>query len=166
VQFGHATVRAVTQTFDDILAASPVFAGLRPAHLAAVSGCARNVDFTEGTRLFGEDNDQDTFYLVRRGRFALSVSDAARGALIVETIEPGEVVGWSWLFVPYRSHFDAVATEDVRAVAFDAACLRQKCEADHELGYELMRRFATVVIDRLEHTRLRLLDVYGSRRVD
>ena len=148
-------------TLDELLAESPVFAGLEPDQLEFIAGCAQNVAFEQGRRLFREDDPADTFYLVRRGRVALSTHVPARGDVTIETIEPGEIVGWSWLFPPYTWHFDARAVEDVGAVAFDGACLRGKCEADHALGYELMRRFAQVMIDRLQHTRMLLLDVYG-----
>jgi CRP/FNR family transcriptional regulator, cyclic AMP receptor protein len=50
----------------------------------------------------------------------------------------------------------------VHAIAFDGACLRGKCEEDHGLGYEMMRRFAQIVIERLQSTRIKLLDVYGE----
>jgi hypothetical protein len=82
--------------------------------------------------------------------------------MMIETIESGEVIGWSWLFEPYRWHFDARALTVVRATAFDGACLRGKCEADPALGYALMSRFAQVLIERLQWTRLRLLDLYGD----
>src|SRR5262249_55058779 len=76
--------------------------------------------------------------------------------------EEGEVMGGSWLFEPYRWHFDARAVEDGSLIAFDGACLRGKCDADHTLGYELMQRFAQVMIARLQRTRTLLLDVYGD----
>jgi CRP/FNR family transcriptional regulator, cyclic AMP receptor protein len=78
----------------------------------------------------------------------------------IETVEAGDVVGWSWLFPPYRWHFDARALSTVRATVFDGACLRDKCRADPELGFELMSRFAQVMLERLQWTRLRLLDGY------
>ncbi len=83
--------------------------------------------------------------------------------MIIETLGPGEVVGWSWLFPPYRWHFDAVALEPVRAVALDGLCLHAKCEENPRLGFDLTRRFAGVLVDRLQATRLRLLDMYGTR---
>ncbi len=150
------------QTLDEIVAESPSFAGLTQPQLELIAGCARNVGFDQGERLFREGDPADTFYLVRKGRVALSTHVPARGAVVIETLDPGEIVGWSWLFPPYVWHFDARAVDDLRAVAFDGACLRGKCEADHDLGYELMRRFASVMIDRLQHTRLRLLDIYGD----
>ena len=74
----------------------------------------------------------------------------------------GDILGWSWLFPPYRTMFDARALGVVRTLAFDAACLRGKCEQDHTLGYELLGRFAPVMLGRLQATRLQLMDVYGS----
>lgn len=150
------------QTLDEIVAESPTFAGLTAPQLELIAGCARNVGFDQGERLFREGDPADTFYLVRKGRVALSTHVPARGAVVIETLDPGEVVGWSWLFPPYVWHFDARAIDEVRAVAFDGSCLRGKCDADHDLGYELMGRFASVMIDRLQHTRLRLLDIYGD----
>jgi CRP-like cAMP-binding protein len=150
------------QTIAELITASPVFAGLAPEHLDLIAGCAQNAGFEEGQLLFREGDEADTFYVVRRGRVALELHTPERGGLVIETADPGDVVGWSWLFRPYRWHFDARAAEDVRAIAFDGACLRGKCEEDAELGYVLMQRFAQVMIDRLQHMSFRLLDVYGG----
>jgi len=146
-----------------IVGASPAFAGLSDARLALVAGCGRAVSFARGERLFREGDPAETLYLLRTGRVALSTHLPASDAVVIETLEAGEVVGWSWLFAPYTWHFDAHAVEDVRAVALDGASLRATCDADHELGHLLMRRFAGLIIDRLQHTRLRLLDLYGDR---
>jgi len=148
-------------TIDELVAESPVFEGLTNEQLELIAGCAQNTGFKAGERLFREGDPADTFYLVRKGRVSLSTHAPARGSVVIETLDPGEIVGWSWIFPPYVWHFDARAVDDVRVVSFDGACLRGKCESDHALGYELMRRFAGVMIDRLLHTRLRLLDVYG-----
>jgi CRP/FNR family cyclic AMP-dependent transcriptional regulator len=148
-------------TLDEIVAESPIFEGLSQEQLELIAGCARNVGFGAGERMFREGEPADTFFLVRKGRVSLSTHVPPRGTVVIETLDPGEIVGWSWLFPPYVWHFDARAVDDVRAVAFDGACLRGKCGADPALGYALMQRFASVMIDRLQHTRLRLLDVYG-----
>jgi len=154
------------QTLEQLIAASPVFAGLAPEHLAVIAGCASNEHFAAGARLFGEGDPADRFFLIRKGALALEVDAPGRGALVIETLHEGEVVGWSWLFEPYRWQFDGRASELTRVVSFDGACLRGKCEADHELGYQLMRRFAASLIERLQATRLQLLDVYGHGRAD
>ena len=150
------------RTLDELLSEAPVFAGLPPDALTLIAGCARNVGFEQGELLFRESEPADTFYVVRLGRVALELHTPERGGLVIDTVEPHEVVGWSWLFEPYRWHFDARAATAVRAIVFDGACLRGKCEDDKELGYELMKRFGQVMIDRLQHARVRLLDVYGG----
>jgi hypothetical protein len=87
-----------------------------------------------------------------------------RGPIIIQTLGEGEVLGWSWLIAPYRWRFDGRAVELTRAIALDGECLRGKCEEDHNFGYKLMKRFAHVMEQRLQATRLQLLDVYGSVR--
>jgi CRP-like cAMP-binding protein len=152
----------VPRSLEAVLAEIPLFRGLDEAQLALIAGCGSNVHFTEGERLFRQGDPADTFYAIRHGAVALETFVAARGAVLIETLEAGEVVGWSWLFPPYTWHFDARALTPVRATAFDGACLRQKAQEDPVLGYELMSRFAQVMIERLQWTRLRLLDVYGN----
>jgi len=149
------------ETIDALLRDAPVFHGLPAEDLTLLAGCAGNVHFDPGAMLFREGDAADTFYLIRHGSVALEMYVPARGPAIIETLEAGEVAGWSWLFPPYRWHFDARALTAVRATAFDGACLRGKCEDDPRLGYALMSRFAQVLIERLQWTRLRLLDLYG-----
>lgn len=150
------------KTIETVLQDFPVFAGLSPDQLSLLAGCASNVHFEEGAVVFREGDPADVFYAVRHGSVALELFVPARGPVTIETLEGGEVVGWSWLFPPYRWHFDARALTPIRATAFDGACLRGKCEQDPALGYDLMSRFAQVLIERLQWTRLRLLDVYGD----
>ena len=147
-----------------MLADVPFFAGLRASELELLAGCAKNVHFAQGDVLFREGDPANAFYVVRGGTVALETFAPARGGMTIETIDAGEVIGWSWLFAPYRWHFDARALSPVRATAFDGECLRGKCEQDPALGYDLMKRFAQVLIERLQWTRLRLLDVYGDGR--
>ncbi len=93
---------------------------------------------------------------------AVEVFVPNKGPVTIETIEGGEVLGWSWLFAPYKARFDARALNAVRALSLDGACLRTKCEKDPELGYQLLKRFTEVVVSRLEATRMQLLDLYGN----
>ena len=138
------------------------FAGLNEDFCQLVCGCAKNVRFEEGQYLFREGESADWFYLIRHGRVALSVTMPGRGAITFQTVGVGEIVGLSWLVPPYRWSYDARALELTRAIALDAGCLRNKCEQDHDLGYEVMKRFVPVLVERLQATRLQILDVYGS----
>jgi CRP-like cAMP-binding protein len=126
-----------------------------------LTGCATNTRFAVGAFLCRDGEAANQFYLIRHGKVALQIHLPDRGALTIETMEAGEVCGWSWLFPPYRWHFDVQALELTRALVFDGQCLRAKCEADHDLGYALMQRFAQVMMRRLQATRLQLLDLYG-----
>jgi CRP/FNR family transcriptional regulator, cyclic AMP receptor protein len=99
--------------------------------------------------------------VIRHGAVGLDIHVPAREPVTIETLHGGDLLGWSWLFPPYKWSFDGRAVEDTSAISLDGACLRGKCDDDHELGYELMKRFAQVIVERLQATRLRLLDVYG-----
>lgn len=144
----------------DLLADHPFFAELSAADVDLLAGCGANVHFAVGERVLTEGQPADVFYVLRSGRVALEISVAGREPLVIETLGAGEVLGVSWLFPPYRWSFDATAIEDTSAVAVDGACLRLKCDADPRLGYALMLRFSAVLRERLQATRLQLLDVY------
>ncbi|HWD07708.1 MAG TPA: cyclic nucleotide-binding domain-containing protein [Actinomycetota bacterium] len=150
------------QTIADLLAAHPIFAGVAPADLSLIAGCGRNAAFREGEYLFREGTQADQFFVVREGRVAIEIFVPDRGGLVVDTVEPGDIVGVSWIFPPYRWEFDGRCVAAVRAVSLDGACLRGKCDADPRLGYELMKRFARVLHRRIESAQLRLLDLYGT----
>ena len=149
---------------DEILAGVPCFEGMGEDELALIADCGRNVHFDAGETIFRQGDAADTFFVVRHGTVAVGNFVPPRGELVIETLEAGDLLGWSWLFPPYRSHFDARALTGVRATQFDGACLRDKCAADPAFGYELMSRFAQILIERLQWTRLRLLDIYGDGR--
>lgn len=151
----------MTQTLEPLLRGHKFFAGLAPEHLGLLVGCAANVSFPSGTFLFREGAPADTFYLIRLGKVALEVSAPENGALIVQTLAEGDVAGFSWLLQPHRWEFDGRAVGRVVALQVDGACLRDKCDRDPALGYELMRRFSALAVARLQATRLQLLDVYG-----
>lgn len=150
------------QGLEQIITAQPFFAGLDPPYAHLIGRCAKNVRFEPGEYLLQQGAAADQFYLLRHGRVALELSGPGRGTVLFQTLGPGELVGVSWLLPPYRWTYDAKALEQVRAIAIDAACLRAKSEADHDLGYELMKRFMPVLVRRLQAARLQLLDVYGA----
>jgi CRP-like cAMP-binding protein len=149
------------ESLETIIKDLPVFAGMKPEHVAEIASCASNIKFEEGHVLFLEGDEANRFYVVRAGLVAIEMYAAARGRLVVHTVKENEVVGWSWLFPPYRWHFDVRAVEPTRAIAFDARCLRGKCDENSVLGYELMKRFASIMMDRIQATRIQILDVYG-----
>lgn len=153
------------ESMEELLGSHPFFAGLGAGPLELIAGCASNVHFAQGDLIFSEGEAASRFYLIRSGRVAMEIHSPARGPLIIDTMEEGEVLGWSWLVAPYRYFSDARAVTPVRATALDGACLRGKCEADPELGYQLLKRVTAVMYKRLQSSRVRLLDLYGPEAV-
>ncbi len=147
----------------DLLTKSAVFQGMDPDQLAFVAGCGWRVHITAGDTVFKLGEPADRFFVLESGRVALEVRGAHARALRVTTVGAGEVLGWSWLFPPYTWQFDARAVDEVQAVAFDGACLRAKLEDDPTFGYDLMKRFGAVVLERLHAARLQLVDLYAER---
>lgn len=152
------------RTLEPIMAEHPFFCGLPDADRQLLVGCASNVVFPADDVIFREGEEADRFFLIRHGKVALEVYVPGHGAMTLQTLGEGEVLGWSWLVPPYRWRFDARAVELTRAIALDGLCLRQKCEEDPRLGYELLKRVAHVLSERLHATRLQLMDVYGPRK--
>lgn len=153
------------RSLGDLLARHPFFADLSKDHIDLLAGCGRNVTFKAGDELFREGDAADSFYVLRVGSVALEVFVPGRGAFVLDTVPEGGVVGISWLLPPYRWQFDGRALDVVRAISVDGLCLRGKCEEDARLGYELMKRFAGLLADRMQSARLRLVDVYGHAGV-
>jgi CRP-like cAMP-binding protein len=145
-----------------ILHTHPFISDLDEKYMQTLIGCASNVLFKEGEYLFREGEAATKLYLIRTGRVALELHAGERGNMRVQTIGPGEILGWSWLIYPYRWHFDACAVDEVRAFALDGKCLRTKCERDRDFGYEMLKRLAQVLESRLSATRLQILDMYGK----
>lgn len=150
------------RSMNELVSTHPFAAGLNDEHLALVAGCARNVSFDDGAMLCVEGENADTFYLVRRGHVSIEVHQAGRGPIVIETVGPGDAVGWSWLVPPYRWTFDARATGPVGALAIDGACLRAKSLEDESLGFALLSLVSQELLERLQATRIRLLDLYGG----
>jgi CRP-like cAMP-binding protein len=148
-------------TIDAILAQHGFFEKMEPRHLETLVACARFARFNKNEYIFRIDRPAESFYVIGPGRIAIELPAPAQRTLPIQTLGEGEILGWSWLYPPYRWQFDARAIEPTQTIAIDAPRLRAQCERDHELGYQLMKRFAHVMTQRLQATRLQLLDVYA-----
>jgi CRP-like cAMP-binding protein len=151
------------ETLERVIAEHPFLAGMNAEHTRLLVGCASNVRYSSGTYVFREGEDANHFYLIRHGRVALEIFAPQRKPIVVGTLDEGDVLGWSWLVPPHQWRFNARAAETTVAIALDGKCLRAKCDETPALGYDLLKRFATVMVHRLEMTRLQLLDLYSAR---
>jgi CRP/FNR family transcriptional regulator, cyclic AMP receptor protein len=152
------------QSIEETLAATRMFRNLTSEQLSGVAALGEEAEFADRAKLIVEGEPADAFFLIREGFVALQ-TEAPAGAITIETLHNGDPVGWSWLFEPYLAHFDARSRGVTHAVRFDGAALRERCLQEPGLGYELMRSFASVIVERLDATRLQLLDVYGRANI-
>jgi CRP/FNR family cyclic AMP-dependent transcriptional regulator len=149
----------------ELLASHPFVVGMEEAQLRQMAECATGVaDFATDHLVFRSGGVARVLYLLRSGDVALEVPAPGTGTRIVGTLHGGDALGWSWLFPPYRWAFDARALVPTQAIVIDGEKLRQCATTDHELGYHVVWRVAREMADRLQATRLQLLDVYGERR--
>ena len=135
----------------------PFFKALPPAQLKLLAGCAANVRFEPGEMITKSNEPADKFYIIREGRVAIEINPPGRGAIIIETLADGDVIGWSWMFPPFTWNLDARALEPIKAVSLDGKCLRGKMDKDHDLGYELHTRFARLMLERIRALREQLI---------
>ena len=146
----------VLKTFD-----SHPFLSAIPDRLRMLLATGARPFTAEPNEFFAKEGDSArAFYLIQSGRASLETRDPKRGVVRIQSVQPGEVVGWSWLVPPHRWQFDCRAEDPVQGLAFDAEWLREKCEQDHELGYHLLKQLVAVIANRLAATRLQLLDIY------
>ncbi len=135
---------------------------LSPDEARFLVSCAKNVRVPAGELLMREGREANVFYLIRIGRIALEVLVPGRGLVQMENLGPGDVLGLSWFVPPYRETLDARTLEPVVAIAFDARCLRDKLDTDHDLGFAIARRLFEQAYRRLARVRLQRLDLYQA----
>jgi CRP-like cAMP-binding protein len=150
------------ETACDLLAVQPFLNGLTSVQLDKLSFWSRKTLFHAGARLFEEGGRADRFWIIRSGHVTLDTHQPGRPDAVVETLGPGAVLGWSWLFPPYRWRFGASAVYTTLAIELDGPGVQSLCQQDPVLGYMLVSRFMALVVDRLQATRLRLLDLSGT----
>ncbi len=133
--------------------------GMPADHVAALSGAARHIKVPARHRLFDEGGTADRFWLIQAGQVALDMHVPGRGLVVIEALGMGDVIGWSWLYPPYQWRLGAIAMRPTQAFEVDGPAVREMCAADAGFGYELTRRFLAVVVNRLQATRSRLIDL-------
>lgn len=147
---------------DEILTEHSFFHGLEPADVSFIAGCAKNVVFKPKQTVVTQGENADEFYLIRTGQVAVTMDIPGRRPIIIQTAGAHELLGLSWFIPPYRWTFSAYSVQLTRAIAINGACLRDKCEKDTRLGYELMKRLVQILVMREEALRVHVLDVYGK----
>jgi CRP-like cAMP-binding protein len=145
------------ESLKQILAQHPFLAELDRRYLGPLAAHASARKFDAGQMIFHEGDPANEWFLICRGKVGIETVLFGCDGIRIETLEAGEVLGWSWILPPYELHYSARAIEPTQTIALDGKALVARCEADHDLGYEMMKRFALVVVRRLAATRARYL---------
>ena len=139
----------------------PFLRGLTREQLVLLNDCALPARFHAGETIFREGEQAHRFFLITSGKVVLESGTGYGEPVVIETIGAGELLGWSWMIPPYRWHFTARAIEPTEAIFFASAILREYCERDHSLGFELHKRMSAVMARRLQLARKKLLSVHA-----
>jgi CRP/FNR family cyclic AMP-dependent transcriptional regulator len=145
------------------VALHPFLAGMSPTHLALLTDCAMASHFKAGQIILREGEIANRFYLIESGKVVLESGEGFGEPVVMETIGAGDLLGWSWMFPPYVWHFTARAVEPTEAIFFYGTILREYCERDHSLGYELFKRIAPVMLRRLQAARKKMLSIHAHQ---
>jgi CRP/FNR family transcriptional regulator, cyclic AMP receptor protein len=157
------TKKADVEPMATRIALHPFLAGMNPTQLALLTDCAIPVQFKKGQTILREGDLANRFYLIESGKVVLESGEGFGEPVVIETIGAGDLLGWSWMFPPYVWHFTARAAEPTEAIFFYGTILRESCERDHSLGYELFKRMTPVMMKRLQSARHKMLSVHAHR---
>ena len=139
------------------VALHPFLAGMNRKDLSLLADCAMVVQFPPREVIFREGDLANRFYLIESGRVALEAIGPGAKPMVIDSIGAGDLLGWSWIFPPHVWHFTARAVEPTTAIFFYGTILREYCERNHSLGYELFKRMSAVMVKRLQATRGKMM---------
>lgn len=142
------------------VALHPFLVGMNRKQLALLTDCATAVEFMRGKEIFREGEIANRFYLIETGKVVLESSGGSGDPVVIDTIGAGDLLGWSWMFPPYTWRFTARTAEPTTAIFFYGTILREYCERDHSLGYELLKRMTAVMNRRMQGARDKMLAVH------
>ena len=151
-------------TIRELLCQQPLTSGLNDKYLDFIADCSHEVEFKAGKVVFEEGAPANHFYLLTGGRVALETAIPQKDPKVIQNLQAGDLLGWSWLVEPYCWFYDIRAAENTPAIEVNALCIRGKIYEDHEFGFQLLSRIISVMANRMSQTRLRLLDIYSQPR--
>ncbi len=141
----------------------PFFAKLKPEYLDLIAGHTAVESFKPGEYIFAQGDSAEKFYIITKGKVNIEISEFSSHPFSIQTLHDGDILGWSWFIAPNQWRFSAHAVEKTELIVIDGKTLKDACEKNHDLGYEIYRRLADVFVQRLEATRYQLMEIYSHR---
>jgi len=132
-----------------------ILAELKPDQLRKLIPLAEEKEFAAGQIIFREGEKSRFLHLIASGDVALETTAGSK-SVTVSTLGRGDTMGWSALTADARTHFQARALTAVSTVALSGERIREACDRDPALGYELMKRLLELVTERLDATRMQV----------
>ncbi len=154
--------KAVTLDIGDYLQSHDIFRHMSNRLTQILADAGRLIPYKQGEHLFRQDQPANNFYIVVSGRVSVEIPSIYGPPLIVQTLGEGDVLGWSWLIAPYRWTFEAISETETRVIEFNGETLRKTCDADPELGYQLMKCFAGLMSERLHEARTKMMETWSA----
>ncbi|MBU50643.1 MAG: hypothetical protein CL920_18345 [Deltaproteobacteria bacterium] len=152
-----------TTSISSMLASHPFFRAFTAEQCQAIADCASHEVLDVDSHIITAGAPADHFYVLLSGKVAVNLHVTGRGYITLQTLEGGDIFGWSWFVEPHTFDFDAWVLERAEVISVDAALCTQAVQRDDALGAVLYQHFAEVMALRLKATRHRLLDMYGLR---
>lgn len=156
---------ASREALQEIANTHPFLRGIASDDLDIMLKEASIVEFQQGETIFREGGYADKFYLIHRGKVTLEAHTTEK-EIPIQTIEAGDVLGWSWLFPPFSWHFQARALEQTTALQLNGAHILVASEKDDKLGHALMKRVVQIVIHRLQEARQKLIEAHKALELE
>ena len=148
-------------SIDDFLSSHAFFSGMDSNYVDFLANSIDERQIGKGEVLFHQGDRADKFYLLREGKVSVQVPALVGPVLEIQILGKDQILGWSWLISPYRWHFLARAVEDSTILEFDGSAILAHCDEDPKFGYELLKRFAALMSERLEAARLKMMDQWN-----
>jgi len=149
------------QSITEYLSNHVFFFELNEAYVALICDHVKTVEIKKGQFVFRQGERADKFYIIQQGQISVQIPALIGPVLEIHALGMDQVLGWSWLIPPYQWNFQAVAIEDTQLLAFDGASILARCEQDPKFGYQLLKRFTSLMSERLDASRQRMMDEWN-----
>ncbi len=148
-------------SIEEYLSKHEFFMGLEESFMKFLVDNAKELTIKEGNVLFQQGKTADRFYLLRNGQVSVQIPALVGPILELQLLGANQILGWSWLIPPYRWNFVARAVEDTDVLEFDGSAILARCEEDPRFGYELFKRFTSLMSARLDAARSKMMDQWN-----
>jgi CRP/FNR family cyclic AMP-dependent transcriptional regulator len=149
------------RSIEQRVAASKFFSPLPPDFIGflAAHAIVRRLERDEVLFHYGERANH--FYLVENGHITVEVAAISGPALELQDLGPGAALGWSWLIPPHTWSFQARAKTTAELLEFDGDAVLAHCEENSRFGYQMLKRFAALMSERLHFARSKMVESWN-----